>query len=119
MAIKPTIAAMVLRKKEIVDLTHRGLNPILAKNTQSLQRVSISMIVNLVGFQEAIFDILKQTSDIKISTDMINSLINVVNTSAKEFEENISISFIYKLMILCVLFLLMYKNLVKVLSVII
>ncbi|WOV93732.1 MAG: anaerobic ribonucleoside-triphosphate reductase [Candidatus Nitrosoabyssus spongiisocia] len=92
MAIKPTIAAMVLRKKEIVDFTHRGLNPILAKNTQSLQRVSISMVVNLVGFQEAIFDILKQTSDIKISTDMINSLINVVNTSAKEFEENISIS---------------------------
>src|SRR2546427_11332940 len=32
--MKPALAAMSLRKKEISDLTRRGLNPILANNTQ-------------------------------------------------------------------------------------
>ena len=46
--MKPAIAAMSLRKKDIADLTRRGVNPILAKNTQYMQRSSISLTVNLV-----------------------------------------------------------------------
>ena len=49
---------MALRKKDISDLTRRGLNPILAKNTQYMQRSSVSLVVNLVGLKEAVFNIL-------------------------------------------------------------
>jgi ribonucleoside-triphosphate reductase len=53
--MKPALASMALRKKEISDLTRRGLNPILAKNTQYMQRSSVSLVVNLVGLKEAVF----------------------------------------------------------------
>ena len=56
--MKPALASMALRKKEIADLTRRGLNPILAKNTQYMQKNSIGLVVNLVGLKEAIFNIL-------------------------------------------------------------
>lgn len=56
--MKPAIASMAIRKKDISDLTRRGLNPIIAKNTQYMQRGSISLVVNLVGLKEAVFNIL-------------------------------------------------------------
>ena len=56
--MKPALVSMSLRKKDISDLTRRGLNPILAKNTQYMQRSSVSLVVNLVGLKEAVFNIL-------------------------------------------------------------
>ena len=56
--MKPALSAMSLRKKEISDLTRRGLNPILASNTQYMQKGSVTLVVNLVGLIEAIFGIL-------------------------------------------------------------
>lgn len=56
--IKPILAAMILRKKDISDITRKGLNPILAKNTQYMQKSPISLVINLVGLKEAVFNIL-------------------------------------------------------------
>ncbi|MCH8915452.1 MAG: helix-turn-helix domain-containing protein [Thaumarchaeota archaeon] len=56
--MKPALSSMALRKKDISDLTRRGLNPILAKNTQYMQRSSVTLVVNLVGLKEAVFNIL-------------------------------------------------------------
>jgi ribonucleoside-triphosphate reductase len=56
--MKPALSSMSLRKKDIADLTRRGLNPVLAGNTQYMQRSSSSLIVNLVGLREAVFKIL-------------------------------------------------------------
>ncbi|MDX1447247.1 anaerobic ribonucleoside-triphosphate reductase, partial [Lishizhenia sp.] len=56
--MKPALSSMSLRKKDISDLTRRGLNPILAGNTQYMQRSSTTLIVNLVGLREAVFNIL-------------------------------------------------------------
>jgi len=56
--MKPAISSMALRKKDISDLTRRGLNPILARLTQYMQRGSISFVVNLIGLPEAVFNIL-------------------------------------------------------------
>ena len=36
--IKPAIDSMILRKKDISDLTRRGINPLLSKNTQFMQK---------------------------------------------------------------------------------
>ena len=61
--MKPALAAMSLRKKDISDLTRRGLNPVLAANTQYMQRSSVGLVVNLVGLKEAVFNILGYPED--------------------------------------------------------
>jgi ribonucleoside-triphosphate reductase len=63
--MKPVISVMAIRKKDISDLTRRGVNPILANSTQFMQRSNVSLIINLVGLKEAVFNILdhKETKD--------------------------------------------------------
>ena len=75
--IKPALSSMASRKKDISDLTRRGLNPILAKNTQYMQRSSVSLVVNLVGLKEAVFDILR----LKDNKEGRNVLYNVIGTA--------------------------------------
>ena len=42
--MKPALSSMALRKKDISDLTRRGLNPILAKNTQAHNKIVLLSI---------------------------------------------------------------------------
>ena len=85
--MKPALVSMALRKKEISDLTRRGLNPILAKNTQYMQRSSVSLVVNLVGLKEAVFNILG-FQDNKEGRDILNKVIETaVDVGAKKGKE--------------------------------
>jgi ribonucleoside-triphosphate reductase len=93
--MKPALASMALRKKEISDLTRRGLNPILAKNTQYMQRSSVSLVVNLVGLKEAVFNILgfqdnKEGRD--ILHKVIETAIDVGAKKGKELGDTVAIS---------------------------
>ena len=56
--IKPALDSMALRKKSISNLIRLGVNPVLAANTQYMQRGMISLVINLVGLQNAIYGIL-------------------------------------------------------------
>jgi ribonucleoside-triphosphate reductase len=85
--LKPALASMTQRKKEISDLTRRGLNPILAKNTQYMQRSSVSLVVNLVGLKEAVFNILG-FQDNKAGRDILHKVIETaVDVGAKKGKE--------------------------------
>lgn len=85
--MKPALSSMALRKKEISDLTRRGLNPILAKNTQYMQRSSVSLVVNLVGLKEAVFNILG-FQDNKEGRDILHKVIETaVDVGAKKGKE--------------------------------
>ncbi len=85
--LKPALVSMALRKKEISDLTRRGLNPILAKNTQYMQRSSVSLVVNLVGLKESVFQILG-FQDNKEGRDILNKVIETaVDVGAKKGKE--------------------------------
>ena len=85
--MKPALASMALRKKEISDLTRRGLNPILAKNTQYMQRSSVSFVVNLVGLKESVFNILG-FQDNKEGRNILNKVIETaVDVGAKKGKE--------------------------------
>ena len=85
--MKPALSSMALRKKDISDLTRRGLNPILAKNTQYMQRSSISLIVNLVGLKEAVFNILGY-KDNKEGRSVLHKVIETaVDVAAKKGKE--------------------------------
>jgi len=81
--MKPAISSMSLRKKDVSDLTRRGLNPILASNTQYMQRSSVSLVVNLVGLHEAVFHILGH-EDNKEGKDILYKVIDTAVTVAKK-----------------------------------
>ncbi len=85
--MKPALSSMALRKKDISDLTRRGLNPILAKNTQYMQRSSVSLVVNLVGLKEAVFNILG-LKDNKEGRHILHKVIETaVDVAAKKGKE--------------------------------
>ena len=85
--MKPALSAMAMRKKEISDLTRRGLNPVLAKNTQYMQRSSVSLVVNLVGLKEAVFNILG-FQDNKEGREILHKVIETaVDVGAKKGKE--------------------------------
>ncbi|MFB5611336.1 MAG: anaerobic ribonucleoside-triphosphate reductase, partial [Nitrosopumilaceae archaeon] len=92
--MKPAIASMALRKKDVSDLTRRGLNPVLAKNTQYMQRNSISLVLNLVGLREAVFNILGY-NDNKEGRDVLHKVIetavDVATKKGKELNEDVKI----------------------------
>jgi ribonucleoside-triphosphate reductase len=95
--MKPALSSMALRKKDISDLTRRGLNPILAKNTQYMQRSSVSLIVNLVGLKESVFNILG-FQDNKEGRDVLNKVIetavDVATKKGKEIGDTVAISMV-------------------------
>ena len=95
--MKPAIAAMSLRKKDIADLTRRGVNPILAKNTQYMQRSSISLTVNLVGLHEAVFNILGHSDNDgkEILQKVIDTAVDVAGKKGKELGVDTKISMIH------------------------
>ena len=95
--MKPALSSMALRKKEISDLTRRGLNPILAKNTQYMQRSSVSLVVNLVGLKESVFNILgfKDNKDGRaILHKVIETAVDVGAKKGKELGDNVTICMI-------------------------
>ena len=92
--MKPALSSMALRKKDISDLTRRGLNPILAKNTQYMQRNSVSLIVNLVGLKEAVFNILgfqDNKEGREILHKVIETAVDVGSKKGKELGDPVSI----------------------------
>ncbi len=92
--MKPVLSSMALRKKEISDLTRRGLNPILAKNTQYMQKSSVSLVINLVGLEESVFNILgfKDNKDGRaILHKVIETAIDVGAKKGKELGDNVII----------------------------
>jgi ribonucleoside-triphosphate reductase len=93
--MKPALASMALRKKDISDLTRRGLNPILAKNTQYMQRSSVSLNINLVGLKEAVYNILgfQDNKDGKeILHKVIETAVDVGTKKGKEIGDPVTIS---------------------------
>ncbi len=93
--VKPALSSMALRKKYISDLTRRGLNPILAKNTQYMQRSSVSLVINLVGLKEAVFNILgyKDNKDGRaILHKVIETAVEVGAKKGKELGDPVLIS---------------------------
>ena len=95
--MKPALDSMALRKKEISDLTRRGLNPILAKNTQYMQKSSVSLVINLVGLKESVFNILgfKDNKDGRaILHKVIETAVDVGAKKGKELGDNVTICMI-------------------------
>ncbi len=84
--MKPALDSLVLRKNNVTDLTRRALNPVLAKNSQYIQKSSATLIINLVGLQEAVFNILGYKNDRagrSILNKVVETAINVASKNGK------------------------------------
>jgi ribonucleoside-triphosphate reductase len=56
--IKPSLAAMFMRRKTIVDNIKRGLTPAIENCSISMQRGASNVVINLVGARESVYNIL-------------------------------------------------------------
>ena len=61
--IKPSLTAMSLRKKIIVDYVKRGMLPAFASASQLMEMSTASIAVNLTGTRESVYNILGESSD--------------------------------------------------------
>ena len=85
--MKPALAAMALRNKNISNLIRLGVNPILAANTQYMQRGTVSLVVNLVGLQNAVYGILG-FKDNKEGQDILHKVVETaVDIASKKGKE--------------------------------
>jgi DNA-binding transcriptional ArsR family regulator len=60
--IKPSLSALSLRKKIIVDYVKRGMLPAFASASQLMQMSTASIAVNLTGTKESVYNILGESS---------------------------------------------------------
>ena len=95
--MKPVIASMAIRKKDVSDLTRRGVNPIIASSTQFMQKSNVSLVLNLVGLQEAVFNILdhKESKDgNEILDKVLGTAIDIASKKGEEAGINVKIAMI-------------------------
>ena len=88
---------MVIRKKDISDLTRRGINPLLNGNTQFMQKNSISLNLNLVGLKEAVFSILGHKDDKEgkeILYKVVQTAVDVATKKGKESGVNVTVAMV-------------------------
>ena len=81
------LLAMSQRKREIADLTRRGLNPLLARSTQYMQRGTVSLVVNLTGLPEAVMGFLGYGDTAEGRAVMHRVVETIVDTAAKKSKE--------------------------------
>ena len=86
--MKPVITSMAIRKKDVSDLTRRGVNPIIASSTQFMQKSNVSLILNLVGLQEAVFQILDH-KEVKDGNEILDKVLETaIDIASKKGEES-------------------------------
>ena len=95
--MKPAIAAMATRKKDVSDLIRRGVNPILAEKTQFMQKNNSSVILNFVGLKEAVHKILGHKDDKEgkeILNKVLQTAVDIAHKKGQEMGIDVSISMV-------------------------
>ena len=90
----PALLAMSLRKKEISDLTRRGLNPLLARSTQYMQRGTVSLVVNLTGLSEAVTGFLgygETDAGRAVMRQSVETAVDAASKKSKELGEDVRV----------------------------
>jgi ribonucleoside-triphosphate reductase (formate) len=95
--MKPAIAAMAARKKDVSDLIRRGVNPILAEKTQFMQKNNSSLVLNLVGLNEAVYKILGHKEDKagkQILNKVLETAVDIAHKKGQEMGIDVSIAMV-------------------------
>jgi ribonucleoside-triphosphate reductase len=98
LAIKPSLAAMALRKKAVLDSAKRGLLPAFSAATDSLERSTTGIIVNLTGARESVYSILghdESNAGAEIMQKVLKTAVEVAASQGKQLgEEACSVSMV-------------------------
>ncbi|MFL6494777.1 MAG: anaerobic ribonucleoside-triphosphate reductase [Nitrososphaera sp.] len=84
--IKPSLTAMSLRKKMVVDNIKKGMMPAFASASQLMQLSTASIAVNLTGTRESVYNILGESSD-EVLQKVIKTAAEVTNGQGKQLGE--------------------------------
>jgi len=93
--MKPALDSMAKRNKNISNLIRLGVNPILAANTLYMQRSTVSLVINLVGLQNAIYGILgfkNNNEGQQILHKVIETAVDIATKKSKDLGVNIIVS---------------------------
>jgi ribonucleoside-triphosphate reductase len=84
--IKPSLAAMSLRKKTIVDYVKKGMMPAFASASQLMQMSTASIALNLTGARESVYNILGESSS-EVLQKVLRTAAEVTNGQGKQLGE--------------------------------
>jgi ribonucleoside-triphosphate reductase len=90
LAIKPSLAAMAMRKKTVVDNAKRGLLPAFASATHSMQHATSGVVVNLTGTKESVYSILghdESSGGPEVMQKVIRTAVEVAASQGKQLGE--------------------------------
>ncbi|MCH2407070.1 MAG: helix-turn-helix domain-containing protein [Candidatus Nitrosopelagicus sp.] len=93
--IKPALDSMALRKKSISNLIRLGVSPILSANTQYIQHSTVSLVINLIGLQNAVYGILgfkKNNEGQGILYKVIETAVDIASKKGKNLGIDIIVS---------------------------
>jgi ribonucleoside-triphosphate reductase len=62
--IKPSLAAISLRKKIIIDYVKKGMLPAFSSISQLMQLSTANIVVNLTGIRESVYNILGESNEV-------------------------------------------------------
>ena len=88
---------MALRKKSISNLVRLGVSPILAANTEYMQRSTVSLVINLIGLQNAVYGILgfKNNNEGQgILHKVVQTAVDIASKKSKDLGLDIIVSMI-------------------------
>jgi len=93
--MKPALDSMAKRNKNISNLIRLGVSPILAANTLYMQRSTVSLVINLVGLQNAVYGILgfkNNNEGQQILYKVIETAVDIATKKSKDLGINIIVS---------------------------
>jgi ribonucleoside-triphosphate reductase len=93
--MKPALDSMAKRNKNISNLIRLGVNPILAANTLYMQRSTVSLVINLVGLQNAIYGILgikNNNEGQQILHKVLETAVDIATKKSKDLGINVIVS---------------------------
>lgn len=91
LAIKPSLAAMAMRKKAVMENARRGLLPAFSAATRSMQHATSSIVINLTGVRESVFGILghdEANSGADIVQKVLKTAVEVAAAQGKQLGED-------------------------------
>ncbi|MGI0037607.1 MAG: anaerobic ribonucleoside-triphosphate reductase [Nitrososphaera sp.] len=90
--IKPSLAAMSMRKKTILENIKRGLTPVIASSSLSMQRGGSNIVINLIGTRESVYNILghEGASGAEVMQKVLKTSADVVSMQGRQLGEDSS-----------------------------
>ncbi|HET8856522.1 MAG TPA: anaerobic ribonucleoside-triphosphate reductase [Nitrososphaeraceae archaeon] len=92
--LKPILSIISQRFLSISDLIQKGTTPIVSQTTSSLQMGKLEAMINLVGIQESVNDILgyrHENNGNDVIKKIIHTAVDIINEQRKENKENAEI----------------------------